>query len=628
MSSWHALGRNDPDDGARLSGDLARRLWRFVRPHRGWLAGVLSAVTVTAVLTAIPPLVYRAIIDVALPSGRTGLLSVLALAIIGVAVGNTATQVVARWATSHLGERIIFDLRTALFEHLQRMPFAFFTASRPGALITRLTSDLAGGHRAFTSTLVSVIETVIGVVVTVGAMLLLDWRLTLLSLAIAPAFIIVVRRMRGRLHRLMQERADAEASLSSRLDERFDVGGALLVKLLGRPVREQADFAERAGRLRDVGVETAVTSRVFHGAFAFVAAVGTGLVYWVGGWLVIGEVITLGTVIAFAAYLTQLYTPLTMLANARVDLASALVSFERVFEVLDFEPPTAERPGAVALREPRGRVTFEDVSFSYPRSDEITLPSLSGGKDLADTAVADRLWALRDVSFEVPAGQTVALVGPSGAGKTTVTMLVARLYEATHGTVAIDGHDVRDLTGESLRRTVGMVTQETHLFHDTVANNLRYARPEATEDQIIEAARAARIHDLIASLPAGYETLVGERGYRFSGGEKQRLAIARLLLADPSVVVLDEATAHLDSESEREIQRALEGALEGRTSLVIAHRLSTVTSADQLLVLDGGRIAERGRHRELIDRGGLYSDLHRIQFSHPDALDGHLAPAD
>ncbi|MDP9021413.1 MAG: ABC transporter ATP-binding protein/permease [Actinomycetota bacterium] len=610
-TSWRALGPRGSDPSARVSRDLAARVWRLARPYSGHLAGLLATISLTAVLSAVPPLLYRAIIDDAIGGQRLGLLTILAVAVLVVAVAATTSQIATRWFSSHLGERVIFDLRVALFEHVQAMPFAFFTRTQTGALISRLTSDLVGGHRAFTETISSVGQTVLGVAVTVVAMLVLDVRLTLMALAIAPLFVVVTRRMRGRLHRLLGEKLEAEAAMATDITERFQVGGALLVKLLGRPRREIAGFAARARRVRDLGVETAVYSRMFHVGFALVAAVGTGLVYWVGGRAVIAGSLSLGTIVAFSAYLTQLYTPLTMLANARVDLATALVSFQRVFEVLDFPAAIVERPGAAALTQPRGHVEFDRVWFRYPAAAEVTLPSLAGDHIESD---GDRRWVLRDVSFTIDPGQTVALVGPSGVGKTTTTMLLARLYDVTEGAVRIDGHDVREVTRDSLAAAVGVVAQDPHLFHDTVRSNLLFAKPDATEQELIDAARAAQIHDQVAALPDGYDTVVGQRGYRFSGGEKQRLAIARLLLQDPAVVILDEATAHLDSESERLVQRALAEALAGRSSLVIAHRLSTVVAADVLLVLDAGQIAERGTHHELMAAGGVYADLYRSQF--------------
>lgn len=600
----------DPD--AKISRELAVRVWRFARPYRARIAGLVATIGVASVLAAVPPMLYRAVIDQAIGGKRPGLLHLLAFGILAVSAAGALAQVVTRWFSSHIGEGVIFDLRVALFEHIQRMPVAFFTRSQTGAVTSRLTHDLQGGHRVFTETLSSVVNTLLTVTVTVGAMLLLEWRLTLLSLAIAPVFILVVRRMRGRLHKLMAEQANLNAGLSSQMTERFQVGGAILVKLFGRPQREVGEFAARAGRLRSLGVRAAVYSRVFHTAFALVAAVGIGLVYWVGGGMAISGSVSLGTIVAFTAYLTQLYGPMTMLAGSRIDLAGALVSFQRVFEVLDFPTAISERPGAAELTEPQGRVEFDHVWFRYPRPSDVTIPSLEG--EHPDSGYDEEAWVLRDVSFSIPPGQTVALVGPSGAGKTTSAMLVPRLYDVTEGAVLIDGHDVRELTLGSLAAGVGMVMQDTHLFHDSLRSNLLYARPEATQREMVEAARAARIHDLIATLPDGYDTVVGERGYRLSGGEKQRVAIARLLLKDPAIVILDEATSHLDSESEMLVQRALAELVGGRSSIVIAHRLSTIVSADRILVMDAGRIVEQGTHGELLLSGGPYEELHRIQF--------------
>ena len=615
FAGWRMLHNGPVDGDARVSRELLVRVWQFARRYRRKIAALLALIVVSAVLGAIPPLLYRAVIDHAIGERRFGLLNVLCLAILLIAFANTVGQVVARWFVSHIGEGIIFDLRVALFDHIQRMPISFFTRSQTGAVTSRLTNDLQGGHRIFTETLTSMASTVLGLAVTLVAMFILEWRLTLLALIIAPLFIVVTRRMRGHLHKLMAQQMDANAGMNAQMTERFQVGGALLMKLFGQPRRETAGFSDKAGRLRDVGIETAVYSRVFHGMFGLVAAVGIGLVYWAGGHMAIDGSVTLGTIVAFTAYLTQLYGPMTMLAGARVDLAGAVVSFQRVFEVLDFPSAIAEREGAEELRDPTGRAELSEVWFRYPRAADVTIASLEG--EHTDSGYDERAWVLKDVSFCIEPGQSVALVGPSGAGKTTIAMLLPRIYDATAGTVLVEGHDVRDVSIESLTAAVGVVLQDSHLFHDTIRHNLLYARPDATEAEMIEVARAARIHDLVASLPDGYDTLVGERGHRLSGGEKQRVAIARLLLKDPALVILDEATAHLDSESELLIQNALAEALSGRSSLVIAHRLSTVVAADQILVVDQGRIVERGRHEELVGSGGLYAELSRIQFDRP-----------
>ena len=626
-AGWRMMQAGQVDGDATISRELVARVWGFARRYRRQILGLLATIVTTAVLTAVPPLLYRSVIDDAIAGRDRGRLNVLCLAILTVAVTATLAQVVARWFVSRIGEGIIFDLRVALFDHIQRMPVSFFTRSQTGAVTSRLTNDLQGGHRVFTETVSAMFQTLLGLTVTLCAMVLLEWRLTLLALVIAPLFILVTRRMRGRLHSLMAEQMDANAQMTAQMTERFQVGGALLIKLFGQPGREVAGFSTRAARLRDVGIDTAVYSRVFHGMFGLVAAVGIGLVYWAGGRMAIDGSVTLGTIVAFTAYLTQLYGPMTMLAGARVDLAGAVVSFQRVFEVLDFPSAISERESAVDLVEPTGRAEFRDVWFRYPPATEVTIASLEG--EHTDAGFDEGAWVLRDVSFAIEPGRNVALVGPSGAGKTTTAMLLPRIHDATAGTVSVEGHDVRDLTLASLGATVGMVMQDAHLFHDTVRHNLLYARPDASEAEMIDAARAARIHDLVASLPDGYDTVVGERGHRLSGGEKQRVAIARLLLKDPAIVILDEATAHLDSESEQLIQRALAEALAGRSSLVIAHRLSTVVAADLILVLDQGRIVERGTHHDLVAAGGLYAELSRIQFERPGAglLDGASSPA-
>jgi ATP-binding cassette subfamily B protein len=498
---------------------------------------------------------------------------------------------------------------------VQHQPLSFFTRTQTGSLMSRMNNDVIGAQQAVTNTLGTVFSNIVTVVVTLTFMLALEWRLTLLTLVILPAFIIPAKRMGPTLQRLTRESMQLNASMNNTIAERFNVGGALVVKLFGRHRQESETFADRAGRVRDIGVQTAMYSRVLFVALGLVAAIGTAIVYFVGGNLAISGTIGVGTIAAFTVYVSQIYQPLTQLANARVDVLTALVSFERVFEVLDFPPLIADRPGAVDLVEPVGRVEFDHVWFRHPAAAVSSIASLEETTAATDTDESD--WILRDVSFTVAPGELVALVGPSGAGKTTSALLVPRIHDVSAGEVRVDGHDVRDYTLESLRDAVGMVMQDPHLFHDTIRNNLRYARPDATDDELVEACRAARIHDMIASLPDGYDTVVGERGYRMSGGEKQRLAIARMLLKDPAVVILDEATSHLDSESELAIQQALADALVGRTSLVIAHRLSTIVAADSIHELEYGRNKESGRHDELLRAGGLYTDLYRTQLESP-----------
>ncbi|MEX0658927.1 MAG: ABC transporter ATP-binding protein [Egibacteraceae bacterium] len=606
------LWRREPEADVVPTRETVARVWSFVRAYRRPMAAYLALVAVGSVLGATLPLLYKAVIDDAIGDGRLALLNVLALAILAVGALGALAEVSARWLASRIGEGVVFDLRVTLFDHVQRLPLAFFTRIQTGALISRLNNDVIGSQRPFTETVGQIAQTIVGVTAVLGFMVVLDWRLTLLSLTIAPLFIIVLRAMSGRLRTLMQRQMDANAGLATQMTERFQVGGALLVKLFGNRADERERFGHRASTLRDVGVAMSVYTRAFFVMFSTVAVVGTGLVYWYGGRMVIQGAVTLGTLVAFTVYLQRLYSPLTMLSNAKVELTSAFVSFHRVFEVLDFPIQLDEAADAVALTDPAGRVAFERVWFRYPPPDQVAIPSLEG--DQASAGYDPGAWALRDVSFVIPPGHTVALVGPSGAGKTTLSLLVARLYDATEGAVRLDGVDVRDVTLDSLGTAVGMVTQDPHLFHDSIRNNLRYAKPDASDDELVAAASAARIHELIASLPDGYDTLVGERGYRLSGGEKQRLAIARLLLKDPAVMILDEATAHLDSESEQLIQVALAEAMAGRSCLVIAHRLSTVANADEILVLDAGRIVERGTHTQLLAAGGIYQDLYQIQF--------------
>ncbi|MGH9048936.1 MAG: ABC transporter ATP-binding protein [Acidimicrobiia bacterium] len=605
--------RRDPEAlrGKRIERALVRRVLGLARPYRKLLVGFVFAVVGAAVVTAIPPLLLKALLDTAVPEENRGMVTALAIGAVGLALASAALSLLQRYYSARIGEGLIYDMRVALFDHVQRLPISFFTRTQTGSLMSRLNNDVIGAQQAVTNTLGTVGSNVITLVVTLSFMLALEWRLTLLTLLVLPAFIIPARRIGRRLQTITREGMQLNASMNNTIAERFNVAGALVVKLFGRHERERDGFEKRAGRVRDIGLASAMYSRVLFVALGLVAAVGTAVVYFVGGNLVISGAIEIGTIAAFVVYVSQIYQPLTQLTNARVDVMTALVSFERVFEVLDFPPLVSQRPGAVDLVEPDGRITFDRVWFRHPPAALASLASLEEGLVVAGDDPS--AWILRDVSFTVEPGELVALVGPSGAGKTTTAMLVPRIHDVSQGRVSIDGNDVRDLTLDSVRDAVGVVMQDPHLFHESIRENLRYARPDATDAELVEAARAARIHDLIGSFPDGYDTVVGERGYRMSGGEKQRLAIARMLLKSPRVVILDEATSHLDSESELSIQRALADALYGRTALVIAHRLSTIVAADRILVMDEGRIVETGTHEELLRAGGLYADLYRTQ---------------
>lgn len=597
-------------DGASINRATRRRVYSFARPYRAHITMFVATIVVSTFLGLLPPLLIRAVFDVAIVDGDSGYLNLLFVVMVAAAVGEALLSLVERWLSSRIGEGLIFDLRVKLFDHVQRMPLAFFTRTQTGTLISRLNNDVIGAQRAFTGTLGTVVGNVITLAGTLLAMLLLEWRLTLLAIVILPVFVIPARRVGAGLQDITREGMNLNASMNNTMTERFNVAGALLVKLFGRHDAEAADFGDRAGRVRDIGVRSAMYSRVFVVALTLVGAIGTALVYWLGGHMVIDGDLSPGTLVALGLYTVRIYLPLTSLSNARVDIMTAFVSFERVFEVLDAPNAITDRDDAVVLDAPVGAVRFDNVTFSYADPDTGMPVSLFGEESAGtpDTAAPDVLHA---IDLDIEPGQMVAVVGPSGAGKSTLVSLVPRLHDVTEGAVCIDGHDVRTVTQHSLRRAIGVVSQDPHLFHDTVGANLRYARPDATDDELRDACRAARIDHVISALPDGYDTVVGERGYRLSGGEKQRLAIARMLLKDPAIVVLDEATSHLDSENEAQVQEALAHALEGRTSLVIAHRLSTITDADLIVVLDDGRIVERGTHDELRHAGGLYEELYQ-----------------
>ncbi|MGY1842716.1 ABC transporter ATP-binding protein [Modestobacter sp. SYSU DS0875] len=613
MAAMRSFSRDSSVTAREIPKGTVGRILAIAGPYRRELIAFLALVVFSSVIGVVTPLLAGDIVNrIAGLEGTAGGVVRIALVIAGLAVLDAGSSLAQRWYSARIGEGVIYDLRSRVFGHVQRMPVAFFTRTQTGALVSRLNNDVIGAQRAFTSTLSGVVSNVIALVLTAGVMLTLSWQITLLSIAMVPLFVVPAQRVGKRLQSITRESYGLNASMNATMSERFNVAGALLVKLFGRPEAEAESFRGRAARVRDIGVLSAMYGRAFFTALTLVAALATALVYGLGGWLAFTGSLSAGDVVALALLLTRLYGPLTALANVRVDVMSALVSFDRVFEVLDLQPMVAEAPDAVPVPADDRSVEFDRVSFRYPAGAEVSLASL---EDVAVPEHGGSADVLHDVSFRAEPGQLVALVGSSGAGKSTIAALVSRLYDVTGGAVRVGGVDVRQATSDSLRDAIGVVSQDAHLFHDTIGANLRYARPDATEEELWSALTGARIAALVHSLSDGLDTVVGDRGYRMSGGEKQRLAIARVLLKAPGIVILDEATAHLDSESEVAVQRALDTALAGRTSLVIAHRLSTIRNADQILVVDDGRIVQRGTHEELLAAGGHYADLYRTQFT-------------
>jgi ATP-binding cassette subfamily B protein len=625
---WQVMASFRRDDSVtkqKLKPGTVKRIARYARPYRRELVFFLTLSALDAGIVVANPLLLRKIIDDGIVPRDAKLVVWLAVGVAALALLDALLSLAQRWYSARIGEGLIYDLRTEVFTHVQRQPVAFFMRAQTGSLISRLNSDVIGAQRAITTTLASIVSNVISLILVLFTMFYLSWQVTVIALLLLPIFIVPAKLVGRRLQRISREQMILDAEMSSLMTERFNVAGAMLAKLYGRPADESKMFSQRAGRVRDIGITAAMYGRVFFTGLVLVASLATAMVYGVGGALAVAGAFSLGTLISLATLLTRMYGPLTALSNVQVDVMTALVSFDRVFEVLDLKPMIDDNPGARALPAAAAReapaVEFDHVWFSYPAAEDVSLASL---ESIARTDSAPSREVLRDVTFTAAPGQLVALVGPSGAGKTTITHLVSRMYDVSDGAVRIGGHDVREVTLDSLRAAIGVVTQDAHLYHDSIRANLAYARPDATEDELVDALRAAQIDDLVASLPDGLDTVVGDRGYRMSGGEKQRLAIARLLLKAPSVVVLDEATAHLDSESEVAVQRALKTALAGRTSIVIAHRLSTIREADQILVIDDGRVVERGRHAELLAAGGLYAELYETQFARQDA--GPAAP--
>ena len=594
----------------KLKAGTVKRIFTFAKPYRLSIWIFLFTVVIDAALIVATPLLLRDLIDKGVIPKDGALVTRLAILVGLIAIADAAMSMLGRYFSSRIGEGLIYDLRSLVFGHVQRQSIAFFTRTQTGALISRINSDVMGAQQAFTATLSGLVSNVVSLVLVGVTMMILSWQITIFSLLLLPAFLIPTKWVGRKLQELTRDSFNTNAEMSSTMTERFNVSGAMLVALYGEPDREREYFRSRARKVADIGIKMAMLNRLFFIALTSVAAIATAFAYGIGGHLAINGGVTVGTLLAITALLARLYGPLTALSNVRIDVMTSLVSFERVFEVLDLEPMVKNRKNAIDLKPSHPKIEFKDVSFSYPRAEEISLASLESA---AKPETIQSGEVLKGLSFTADPGTLTALVGPSGAGKTTISALLPRLYDVTTGAIEIDGHDIRDLTLESLRGAIGVVMQDAHLFHETIAENLRYAKNDATEDEMRTACESAQIWDLIKSLPNGLDTMVGERGHRLSGGEKQRLAIARLLLKSPAVVILDEATAHLDSENEALVQAALQSALKGRTSIVIAHRLSTVRDADQILVLEKGQIVERGKHDELVARAGLYADLYNRQ---------------
>ena len=619
--AWDTMYKTmNAPQGRTLRGErraTMRRIGGFAKPHRRRIVLFLGLSVFTALLTVATPLLAGRVVNLITGGGSGGAIAGLAVLIAGIALVEAGSGIALRWLSSNIGEGLILDLRRAVFDHVQKMPVAFFTRTRTGALVSRLNNDVIGAQRAFSDTLSGVVSNAVTLVLALGVMIAISWQITLLALVLLPIFVVPARRMGKRMAALSREAAEYNARMSTQMTERFSAPGATLVKLFGRPEVESAEFADRADRVRDIGVRRAMLQNYFMTALTLVSALALALVYGLGGWLAVGGHLSAGAVVSLALLLTRMYAPLTALANARVEIMSALVSFERVFEVLDLTPLIADKPDARTVPAGPVSVRFDDVSFAYPSADKVSLASL---EEVAQLDNRGGSTVLHNIDLDVPEGTMTALVGSSGAGKSTIANLATRLYDVDSGSITLNGVDLRDLRSASVHRTVGLVTQDGHLFHDTVRANLALANPAVSEAQIWDALRRARLDALVSALPDGLDTVVGERGYRLSGGERQRLTIARLLLAQPSLVILDEATAHLDSTSEAAVQEALAEALVGRTSIVIAHRLSTIRAADEIAVLEGGRIVERGDHATLLARNGRYAELYRTQFA--DDADG------